>query len=133
MSSRSNEHGELFERKLAGLVQGKIQPRSGGGYWAKLDVRGRGLLASCKATIHKSFSVNDDLFREIDVEINAPGGLGGDTVGILAVECDGEVFIVQRAEDWVNMQTNDEVARLEPTKQAAKRQNIRVPSILRED
>lgn len=131
-SASTTDFGNAFERKLSGLLQGRVQPRSGGGYWAKLDVRGRGILASCKATKNASFPVNEPLFAEIDAEINAPGGLGGDTIGILAIEVRGEVFVVQRAEDWVNLHTNDDVQKLDASKVEARRRAARVPSLMRE-
>lgn len=59
------EH-KLFECKVADLLAGDLQPRSGAGDHDKLDVKTEFLLVSCKTTKNvKSFSLTEDDWREV--------------------------------------------------------------------
>lgn len=131
MAKEDIKRGALFEKIFSSVISGKLQPRSGGGWTAKLDVKSNKFLVSCKSTKHDSFSVHKKHFEELKRHLTGVGGEGDDRMGVFAVEMDGGVYIVQRCDDWLNLITSDEPSPLKPTKSAQKRINASIPAFKR--
>lgn len=132
MAIEDQERGALFEKVFSKVISGKVQPQSGGGWRAKLDIKSSKFLVSCKSTKHKSFSVHKDHFAELKRHLTGVGGEGdGDRMGVFAVEMDGEVYIVQRCDDWLELITSTEAEPLKPNKTQQKRINAGTPAIMR--
>lgn len=125
--SEQSELGREFEERFAALMDSEVQPQSGGGPVIKMDVRGRTVLWSCKATKHGSFSVNRYIFKEVERAAYGPGGTG-DLPGV-AVQCDGEVYMVMRAGDMTTLLAGD--VTVSGDKASRKRRAARVPAALR--
>lgn len=126
------EKGYEFERDWAEIFGVKPVKGSGSLWYLKLDVGTSHVLFSCKHTDHQSFRVTKDLMREAVTAINGPGGSGGETEPGLAISVDGEIFVVQRAGDWLRGRTEEGMAFIKPDKGEAKRRRSKVPSMMRD-
>jgi hypothetical protein len=123
----SQERGYSFE-KVFGDVLGLEPTRGSGNQWfAKMDLNGAAILVSCKHTDAESFRVTKGHLREIQRACT------GEQEPALAIDVDGEVFIVQRAGDWIASRTSDAAQFIEPSKADAKRARSKVPVLLRGD
>lgn len=130
--SSNYDQGKQFEEAFAELIQGKIQPQSGGGWYAKLDVRGTQLLVSCKSTKHASFSLTPYTLQEAENAVWGPNGVGPDAVPAIAVELlDNGIYVTMKADEFVRLMTNTDIS-LKPTKGEEKRLRTKVPKLLRE-
>lgn len=103
--------GTLFEELFAKLFGLKKVKASGALPFWKLDVEGKRILLSLKATEAKSFRVTkDDLDEALDA-IYGPGGLGGDYVPGMAIclvqdgvpKASDPMFIMLEANDLVRL------------------------------
>lgn len=120
------EDGYDFEERF-GSVLGVRPTRGSGNQWhAKMDLGDGSVLVSCKHTRAGSFRVTKSHLREIQSYCT------GTQEPVEAIDVDGEVYIVQRAEDWLAARTTTEGRFLEPSRAEIKRRTARIPSLLRE-
>lgn len=122
----SQERGYSFE-KVFGDVLGLEPTRGSGNQWfAKMDINGAEILVSCKHTDADSFRVTKGHLREIQK------ACVGEQEPVMAIDVNGEVYIVQRAGDWIASRTS-EASFITPNKSDVKRARTRVPILLRGD
>lgn len=121
------ERGYDFEKVFGEALGIKPTPGSGNLWFAKMDLASSSLLISCKHTDAASFRVTRNHLREVQAECS------GEQEPVLAVSIRGEVYVVQRAGDWLENMTGDvEVqTRIEPSKSRVKRETAKVPYLLR--
>ncbi len=85
MSETPQEAGRRWERELAMIVGGKLQPGSGNAYYARGDLaNGGAIIWSAKATIHNSFSVSRAVIDDARTMALGPGSASSDVVDVLA-------------------------------------------------
>lgn len=128
----AHEKGYAFEEQWAAIFGTKPTKGSGALWWLKMDVGTSHVLFSCKHTDHQSFRVTKDLFRELIDAISGPGGIGSESEPALAISVDGEIFVVQRADDWVRGRTEDGMGFIRPDKGTEKRRRAKLPAMLRD-
>jgi hypothetical protein len=81
MSETPQEAGRRWERELAMIVGGKLQPGSGNAYYARGDLaNGGAIIWSAKATIHNSFSVSRAVIDDARTMALGPGSASSDVV-----------------------------------------------------
>lgn len=130
--------GGRFEAVWAKFFGQKPTKGSGNQWHEKLDVGTFAIRFSLK------FSTKDrlrwgsrsvgDLFKEIQQAITGQGGVGGGTVGALAVaEDDGEIYVVMKGHDFLRMVQSGDIHYLTPSKAAQKRSRAKIPALLRDD
>lgn len=119
------ESGAQFEEVIADALGVKPTRGSGNQWFAKMDVATGHVLFSCKWTGSQSFRVEKGHMREIQ------GHCEGDQEPALAISVGGEVYVVQRAGDWLAGRTKEDSAFIEPSKADIKRLTARVPALLR--
>lgn len=123
----SQEKGYDFEKRFGPILGLKITRGSGNQWTAKGDLAGQGMRGELKHTDKQSFSITKELIRKL------MRGLSGDEEPFWAIDLDGEVLIVQRAEDWVASRKKPATAAfINPSKSDIKRATSRVPSLLRQ-
>ncbi len=117
--------GYAFERDFGDALG--IEPTKGSGnqWYAPMDLGDAHILVSCKHTDKNSFSVGRDHLREVRLACR------GDQEPALAVSVAGEVYVIQRAGDWLAGRTKEPT--IEPRKDDVKRASARVPGLLRDD
>lgn len=93
------EAGRMYEVKFARSIGAALVPGSGNQF-SKLDAKGESILFSIKwAGRHKSFRVEDEHFKEADMAINGPGGIGGQMTPALAWTTEGGEYVAFRKVD----------------------------------
>jgi hypothetical protein len=113
---------DAFEERVARALGGELVPQSGGGRWAKLDVRGGALLVSCKWTARGSRSISSVEFDEAERAVRGPGGVKGDVLPALAVGlADDEPIVMMRASDFVELVLNREPMRVTMDRSESRR------------
>lgn len=124
----AQSRGYIFEETFAKALGTKPIKGSGSLWYAKLDIAAHGqVLFSLKHTDAKSFSVTKDLMREAVREAK------GEQEAVLAVSVQGEVFIVQRAAEWIEARKDkSKTAFIPQTKSELKTKSSRVPYMLRQ-
>lgn len=120
------EAGYDFEARFGAVLGIKPTKGSGNQWHAKMDLAGANVLISCKHTEHQSFRVEKGHLNEIR------RACVGDQEPVMAIDVDGEIFIVQRAGDWVaNMTKEGGAAFIDPSKAEARRRASRLPALFR--
>ena len=92
-----------------------------------MDLGGAHILVSCKHTDAESFRVTKGHLREVQRACT------GEQEPAMAIEVGGEVFVIQRAGDWIASRTSDAAQFIEPSKADKKRARSRIPVLLRGD
>lgn len=128
-SMTPQESGREWERIWAEKIGGKVVPGSGNQWYAKLDVRGQSITWSNKWTGNKSFSITDQMLKEIRQATLAAGGNG--SIGAMAVRIEsvGDV-VVMPADDFLELMKSKPIIQAE--KADNRRATARVPQLLRE-
>lgn len=122
----AQEEGYDFEGRF-GAVLGVKPTRGSGNQWtAKMDLGDASVLVSCKHTQAQSFRVEKGHLREIQSHCV------GEQEPVMAIDVDGEIFIVQRAGDWIAGRTEEGGRFIEPSRSEIKRRTARIPALLRE-
>jgi hypothetical protein len=126
--SNAQSRGYEFEEKFAEALGAKPIKGSGSLWYAKLDIDGHGqVLFSLKHTDAQSFRVTKGLMAEAVREAT------GEQEAALAVSVDGEVFVVQRAAEWIEARKDkSKTAFIPQTKSEIKSKSARIPYMLRE-
>lgn len=117
--------GYSFEKIFGDALGMKPTKGSGNQWFAKMDLGGSQILISCKHTDAQSFRVEKRHLSEIQ------RACSGGQEPALAIDVDGEVYVLQRAGDWMAARTEDSTKFIQPQKAAMKRETVRVPGILR--
>lgn len=120
----SQARGYSFEEVFGEAIGVKPTKGSGNQWFAKMDLNGESILVSCKHTDADSFRVTKGHLREIQK------ACVGEQEPVMAIDVNGEVYIVQRAGDWIASRTS-EANFIEPAKADIKRARARVPVLLR--
>jgi hypothetical protein len=129
--STPQQKGREYEKRFSKKHNLETVPNSGAGRFRKLDVEGIRLLLSLKWTANKSYSITKSDLDEVDEAVRGPGGLGGDYIGMLVTELEGEDFVTLRFDDLVGLLT-EKPALFQPDKNQVKRRRASVPSLFRE-
>lgn len=112
--------GDAWEKKIAKMFNGRITPGSGNKWTQKLDVRMGSFLVSAKATDAGSFTVTDDMLREIQSYRYRPGGIGPEVTPVLMVKTANHEVVVMDLSDFTMLSGADTV------------EKIRKPQLLRD-
>lgn len=131
--SQSNSAlGNELEREIADLLGGVVHKGSGNGLFVKLDVRGKEILFSCKATRGDSITLQPATFAEAERAVHGPGGLGGGVVpGFAAKTASGRVIVCMEAWDFAELFGREDLNQLPPDKVRQRRKDSLTPSLLR--
>lgn len=122
----AQRRGYDFEARFAKVLGAKPTRGSGSHWTAKMDVSTGSLLVSCKHTDASSFRVTKGHMREIQKECQ------GEQEPVLAIDVDGEVYIVQRAGDWLAARTAAAGTEyISSSKADVRRATAKVPALLR--
>lgn len=133
MAKSPQQKGRDYEAEIADRFGGEVVEGSGNQPFAKLDVSGQKILLSCKHTVHESYRLTAEVVDEAIRAIDAPGGLGGDTIPGVAVGIEGEQdLIVLRLSDFLRI-VMDDVKLATPSKGEARQQRARKPALFRDD
>lgn len=120
------EEGYDFEARFGEILGMDVTRGSGNQWFAKGDLGSGAMLGECKHTTHQSFSVTKALFRKLLASCR------GEQEPFMAIDVDGEIFIVQRAGDWIASRTEEGRRFFAEQRSEAKRQTSRTPLLLRE-
>lgn len=126
---------ETFWAKFFGTEPTK---GSGSQWFAKLDVSTTAILFSLKHSANDVLKFGryrlKDLFRETDEAVNGPGGVGGSTVGAVAIheEETGEIYVIFRGSDFLRMAQTGDIHYIVPSKGSQKRSRAKIPALLRD-
>jgi len=102
------DDGRDFEVRWAKRVGAEKHKGSGNHYLRPLDASNRArYLWSCKHTGKESIRITLDDIKEIVRAIDGPGGIGGSIQPVMALSINGEEFVLQRADDWLDEHTED--------------------------
>lgn len=123
----AQQDGYDFEARFGEILGLEVTRGSGNQWFAKGDLGGHAMRGECKHTGHRSFSVTRDMFAKL------MRGLRGSEEPFMAIDVNGEVFIVQRAGDWVASRTEEGHTFIVPGRGEARRQAARVPALLRDE
>jgi len=127
--SKSSELGAGFEALTARLTGSTQQPQSGAGKWYKMDVRGRTILWSCKASAQESGVVSVKKTDLAEVREAARSAAGTGDIPAMAVMNGDEVGVYMSLDDFVELMASD--VTIPRTKSAERRRNASIPSALR--
>lgn len=131
----AQQAGRDWEKRFAKLVGAELVPGSGSAWYAKLDVNGISVLWSLKWTGKETFTVTKSLVREAVHAVDAPGGVGGGVLPGVAIEVDGESFVMFRASDFVGALESEKpltYQSADPKGAEARRAASRIPALLRD-
>jgi hypothetical protein len=119
--------GYSFE-KVFGAALG-MKPRRGSGslWYLKLDLGGDTIMIECKHTDASSYRMTKGLLRKIQRFCS------GGQEPALAVDIDGEVYVIQKAGDWIASRTVDASKFIQPQKGDIKRATGKIPALMRGD
>ncbi len=124
-SETPQEKGYSFE-KTFGAALGMEPTRGSGNQWfAKMDLGGSQVLISCKHTNAQSYRIEKQHLREIQRYCS------GMQEPAMAIDIDGEVYVLQRAGDWIASRTEEATRFIQPQKAEMKRATASVPGLLR--
>lgn len=132
--------GTAFEFLFEKLYGGKRQKGSGNQWYSKLDIEGKSLLISCKATQADSFRITKSIIREAFDAVSGPGGVGDDYVPLIVVDfvegkeptADDPMYALIEMEDLYLLLKEKRELFLE-TKKEAKHRSASVPSLFRKN
>lgn len=122
MRTKSNTQiGQELEQEVADLLGGVVHRGSGNQPFVKLDVHGRSLLFSCKATRGDSVTLTPYTFDEAQHAVHGPGGLGGGYLPAYAAKTKrGDLIICMEASDWSELFGREDIEPL-PSDKATQR------------
>lgn len=129
--------GRKFEEVFAKRFSSEKVPGSGSGIFRKMDVEGKRLLWSLKATDNESFSVKQTDLDEVTRAVKGPGGIGGSFIPVLGFTMTDDpkptdrVFVVIEAEDFVDLLESKSDPIFQPSKTKEKYKAANVPSLFR--
>lgn len=131
--------GRQFEKVISKKYNLELVPQSGAGPWRKLDLEGKQMLVSCKATKNKSFSVKEKDLREAYDAVKGPGGSGGEVIPLLLhglvkenePQPSDPAYVTLSIDDFLYLLEN-KVQLFEPTKEDIRIQESSIPSLLRD-
>lgn len=134
MGQTAQERGRDFEREWAKRVGARQHKGSGNYYLQPLDASNRArYLWSCKHTDNEVIRITLDDIREVVRAVDGPGGLGGETQPVMALSINGEQFVLQRANEWLDEHTEDaKVEFIKPDKQTERLARRNVSPLFRE-
>jgi hypothetical protein len=120
--------GRKFEEDFEKRTGCHMQPNSGATPWAKLDNGNARILASLKATKHKSYPVDMNLIQEGVDAVHGPGGPGGRVLPAWALRLQSttdfpEDFILMRLDDFMEIFSDNEAVMTSSSK-AEKREAL---------
>lgn len=118
---------QKFERDFANRLSGTIQPRSGGLWYAKMDVVDNRFLWSLKDTVGNSFSVKNSDLDEVSFHARKQGAIPG-----MAVRVNDTEYAIIKLDDLIALIEDDEGAKISKEKNKLKREVVRTPPLLRE-
>jgi hypothetical protein len=124
--------GDAWEKKIAKMFGGRITPGSGNTWTQKLDVRMGRFLVSAKATEAASFTVTDDMIREMNSYRNRPGGVGPEVIPVLMVKTANQEVVVMNLIDFSAMSDAETVEKVRPDLKLVHSHEARKPQILRD-
>ena len=129
--TEAQQAGITWEKRLAEMLGGKLQPGSGNKFFARSDVAGKGILASAKAnptTRRAWFQTRRELAEAVDYAAGT-----GDIPLLALKDEDGEEFVVMRMADFVGVLTGvaDGSLTIPESKGEAKRRTADTPLLLR--
>lgn len=122
--------GYEFEKRVANILDGQLQPGSGNKFFAKSDVLAHGALVSCKSEKGVTWA---RLRNQIKDAIDYASGTGN--IPVLAVEdkSDGEEFVIMRLTDLAKaFQEEIKIPEHSDSPGIAKRKFAEVPLMLRD-
>lgn len=122
--------GGQWELDFAQKFGAKVQPGSGNKPHAKLDVAGKNILWSLKATQGESFRLSPE---EIEEAITGARGLGGPgVIPGMAIRVGDYDVVVMLAGDLIDVLTQPEAHSIPERKSDRRRREAAIPGILRE-
>lgn len=127
--------GREFEEDFAEDMGLSVVPGSGNQWHSKLDVHGRGVRWSLKATRDHSFRVTEKDIKEMVLSVMGPGATGD--IGMMAIRINAEGnypmdLIVMGKSDFKAL-AGGEYKLVTETKSDAKRRAAHIPELLRGD
>jgi hypothetical protein len=115
-----------WEEKFAGYVSGHVQKRSGGLWYARMDVVGNKFIWSLKDTIGNSFSIKNSDLDEVAFNARKQGAIPG-----MAVRVNNEEYAILKMDDLIALLESDDGAIIDKEKNKIKREVIKTPPLLR--
>lgn len=127
--SESHEIGKQLEVLVATLTSSKLQKNSGAGYYEKMDVRGRSILWSCKASNVETGTMSIPKYQIAEVREAAQGPSGTGDLPAIAVRNGDEIGVYMSLSDFSELLASDiEIPR---DKTEERRRRAATPSALR--
>lgn len=124
----SKDIGREWEREFAKIIGGTVTKGSGNQWHTKLDVKGKSMLWSLKATSKQSFSVTRGVLSELERSALGPGSVKA-TPG-LAIKIQDEKYVVLRLEDFINFMSSNQIEFTHSNKDQ-KKERASIPRLLR--
>lgn len=121
------ESGREWEEIWKEKIGGKLQPGSGNKFYAKLDVRSKGITWSNKWTSKGYFRIDRSIITEAEDATIAPGGNASIPAIALRIESLGD-FVIIGADDFIELTTMPTLTAGD--KAAAKRRKANTPELL---
>jgi hypothetical protein len=130
--SEAQDLGRRFEEDFAKALGGKLTPASGAKWFARMDVEAGSCLWSLKATQLRTFPLSQRLVDEVVAATEGPGGSGA--IPALAIRIGGPAYdlVVLRRDDFIRI-VEERQKFVAESRASAKREQARVPILLRED
>lgn len=117
---------QKFEKRFAERISGRVRQRSGGLWYAKMDVEGIKFLWSLKDTIGNSFSIKNSDLDEINFHARKEGSIPG-----MAINVNDTEWAILKMDDLIALIEED--AKIIPRELIkAKREAVRKPPLLRD-
>ncbi len=117
-----------FEKKFADRLRGKVQARSGGMWYAKMDVESVKFLWSLKDTVGNSFSVKNSDLDEVNFHARKQGAIPA-----MAVRVNDTEYAILKVDDLIALIEDDNPAIISKEKNKLKREVVRKPPLLRDE
>jgi len=127
----SREHGLEWEEDWAKRIGGKLVSGSGNTFYCKLDVGGRQILWSLKATRGDSYPLSRGELEEATAGARGLGGPG--VIPGMAVRIAHFDTVTLVAEDLISILTAPAEYGIPESKTGARRRRASIPSLLRGD
>lgn len=132
--------GIKFERLFTKIFGGKRQKGSGTLWYQRLDVEGKSLLISLKATSHGSYRITKHDIDEAFEATKGPGGIGGDYIPLIVIDfvennepnSSDRMLAVINMHDLVYLLHEERELFLE-SKSKAKHRKAIIPSLFRQN
>lgn len=115
-----------WETEFAEKMGGKVQPRSGGLWHAKMDVADKKFLWSLKDTEGKSFSVKNTDLEEVSHHASNAGAIPG-----MAIRVGDTEYALLKMDDLISL-IEEDVAIIGKEKTKIKREVVKKPPLLRD-